>query len=92
VPTFARPGAQITITGSNYPGNSQIAIYVEKKSLDLASAQITTVTAAPDGTFTATFTVPATWLNGTPITQSTVSVSAYALGTPYWAMNFFTNQ
>lgn len=91
-PTTARPGGSITVTGSNYPGNVQVTLYLEKQSAGLKSAPITTVTTQPNGTFSATITIPATWANGAAVNQYTVSVSAYTATGGYWAMNYFVNQ
>jgi LysM repeat protein len=91
-PTSARPGSSITVSGANYPGNAQVTIYLEKKSEGLKSAAITTVTTQPNGTFSVSITIPATWSNGAAVNQNTVSVSAYTATGGYWAMNFFVNR
>jgi len=80
----------ITVTGSNYPPNSKIEIYLEKPSFGLKSNVLGTATSDASGNFTFNLTVPKTWANGATITEYIVSVSGYAPG-GYWGMNYFVN-
>jgi LysM repeat protein len=89
-PMTARPGATVTVSGSNYPGSAPVTLYLEKKSSGLISAAIVTVTTNADGTFSTTLTIPGTWSTGATVNQPTVSISGYSTG-GYWAMNFFIN-
>ncbi|HLA42067.1 MAG TPA: hypothetical protein VJZ27_01450, partial [Aggregatilineales bacterium] len=80
----------IAVSGSNFPGNVKVNLYLEKQSLNLRSVTVGSADTRVDGTFSTTIIVPETWANGSPVNQNTASVSAYAPG-GYWAMNFFVN-
>jgi LysM repeat protein/5-hydroxyisourate hydrolase-like protein (transthyretin family) len=89
LPATAAPGATITVVGSNYPGNTEVALFFEKPSYGLRSDRIKTVTTNPDGTFSTTIILPnTTIMGGYNFDRSTISVSGYARG-GYWAMNYF---
>lgn len=85
----AKPGATLTISGSNYPGNRDIQLYLESRALGLKSNLLTTVKTDHAGNFTATITIPATWSNGTAVNQYALSVVGYSTWGGYWAMNSF---
>lgn len=89
-PVRAQPGDVVTVTGSNFPPNSSVEVYIEKQSTALKSGVLATATADANGNFTTTITIPATWSDGSPVNQRTVSISGYGPG-GYWGMNFFVN-
>jgi hypothetical protein len=91
LPARARPGDSITVTGSNYPGNTRVLLYVERPSFGLKSAVLAEVTTQANGTFSTTLTVPSTWPNNTPLNQNIISVSGYTQDGVYWGMNYFVN-
>lgn len=80
----------LTVSGTNYPPNSRIELFIEKPSFGLKSTVLGTVTSAADGTFSTTITIPKTWADGSAVNQYIVSVSGYAPGN-YWGMNYFVN-
>ncbi len=90
-PRTAGPGDTVTVSGSNYPGNTEVTFYLEKQSQGLMSAAFDTTRTQADGTFTTTLTIPTAWDGSAPLTQPTISISGYAATGGYWAMNYFVN-
>jgi len=91
LPARAKPGDTITVTGSNYPGIAPIQFYIERPALGLKSAVIAESITNAEGAFSFDLTIPTTWADGSAVTQSIISVSAYTKTGGYWAMNYFVN-
>jgi LysM repeat protein len=91
-PKVAKPGATVTVSGSNYPPNSTVNLYLEKQALNLKSDVLATVIADANGQFQHQVTIPATWPGGAAVNQLTVSISGYTAQGGFWAMNYFVNQ
>ncbi|MFP4321925.1 MAG: LysM peptidoglycan-binding domain-containing protein [Anaerolineales bacterium] len=90
-PRTAGPGDTVTVSGSNYPGNTEVVLYLDKPSQNLRSDALESVQTAADGTFTTMLEIPQTWDGTLSVTQPTVSISGYAQSGGYWAMNYFVN-
>lgn len=91
-PNVAKPGATVTVSGSNYPPNATVNLYLEKQALSLKSDVLATVSADANGQFQHQVTIPATWPGGAAVNQLTVSISGYTAQGGFWAMNYFVNQ
>jgi LysM repeat protein len=92
-PGQAGPGDTITVEGFNYPANTEIELYFEKRSEFRISDLIDTVESDENGYFSAELEVIDEWTGGDPLNQRTVSVSGYEVNDgPNWAMNFFINE
>ncbi|MBZ0308878.1 MAG: LysM peptidoglycan-binding domain-containing protein [Anaerolineae bacterium] len=91
-PNVAKPGSNVNVVGSNYPPNSTVTLYLEKKAFYLKSDVLATVKADANGQFQHQVTIPATWPGGAAIDQPTVSISGYTAQGGFWAMNYFVNQ
>ncbi len=91
-PTSAKPGVTVTVSGSNYPPNATVNLYIEKPSMGLKSDILATVKADANGRFQHPVTIPATWPGGAAVNQITVSISGYTTQGGFWGMNYFVNQ
>lgn len=93
VPRVAGPGDTVTVRGANFAPNTEVAIYAEKFSSGLQSDALETVTTDAQGRFEVAVEIPATWSNGTALTDRTISLVARVTARPTVAFgsNFYLN-
>ena len=87
---YAAPGDTISITGSNFPTNVSVNIFLTPEGTPYGTTSSGTATIANDGTLNTVFTIPEI-VNGTPLTGNIIGVMVKDLTTGYYGVNWFYN-
>jgi hypothetical protein len=86
----AGPGDTITITGSNFPTNEPVDIFITPKDSPYPTIPSGSAVTASDGTLNTTFTIPSD-VGGVPLRGSALSIMVRGRTTGYFGFNFFAN-
>jgi hypothetical protein len=73
-PTRGGPGTSIAVSGSGFPAETQVSIRLGPPSVGATPLSYGDATTDGDGIFALSFTMPAHWPDGTPITETDLVV------------------
>jgi LysM repeat protein len=88
-------GSTIVITGTNFPGNADVDIFIAPRTPGVPSTYPSTPSGAgrtnPDGTLAVNFTIPAA-VGPAPLIGDSFSILVRARGSGYYAFNYVWNR
>jgi len=73
-PITGGPGTSVTVTGSGFPAETQVSVRLGPPSVGATPQSYGDATTDVDGRFTLSFTMPAHWPDGAPITEADLVV------------------